>query len=121
GYLLSADRTTCTALIVENCRHYVLDLGRIRCNQCEDGFTLSEDRTQCLEGCSIENCQTCVIIDGVDWCWECKKGFIGTYNTSNFQYAECLSCDEWRAELVVEEGRNESSKKESSKKEYKKY
>lgn len=66
------------------------------CYQCENGYTLSDDRLSCLPACS-ENCKTCS--NGV--CTDCDDGYTlndgkcidcSTYNVGN---GTCTECDEY--------------------------
>lgn len=66
------------------------------CYQCENGYTLSDDRLSCLPACS-ENCKTCS--NGV--CTDCGDGYTlndgkcldcSVYNVGN---GTCTECDEY--------------------------
>lgn len=66
------------------------------CYQCENGYTLSDDRLSCLPACS-ENCKTCS--NGV--CTDCGDGYTlndgkcldcSVYNVGN---GTCTACDEY--------------------------
>ena len=66
------------------------------CYQCENGYTLSDDRLSCLPACS-ENCKTCS--NGV--CTDCDDGYTlndgkcldcSVYNVGN---GTCTACDEY--------------------------
>jgi hypothetical protein len=106
NYLLSNDRTCCTALPkcdrkIENCREYwVNDDGKKVCNKCEDTFILSEDQLTCDGECTISGCKSCISIKGDNYCWNCEKGLIGVYsNAANF-FTECLDCKTWKGRLL---------------------
>ncbi len=104
-YMLKVDSFNCSPIPsekkIENCLDYYSNKTEIYCNVCESGFTLDETRKKCEEGCRISNCESCSIVYGRHYCFNCQPGFIGIYDNTTFIYKKCLSCDDYQYNLQI--------------------
>lgn len=105
NYAMNGDKTECEYVCkdqrTENCVNYqTLADGSYVCNQCEDGFSLTNSY-QCYEDCPIKNCANCVYSGADLKCLYCQNGYIGVMNTTTFFYDSCLNCKDWIKALNV--------------------
>ena len=111
NYILANDFTNCSPMTKEcskipNCESYQYDSnGAIICQACKNNFTVSKQGSECIKGCSIDNCEKCVDNNGVHQCVFCKAGYIGVIDLANLNYDACLTCDEYQCENLTEEAK----------------
>jgi hypothetical protein len=105
GYYLTSDLRFCRPLATnftatDFCRSYKQDrTGKFLCHACENGYTLTAD-FKCTKGCSLVNCDSCVMYNNTPWCFRCSRNYIGTFNQSNLLYSKCFTCFDWRRSLL---------------------
>lgn len=106
GFVLSQDGKTCGNLsanftAVDHCKSYWTNSqGKVLCNSCLDGFTLTEQYT-CKQGCNMKGCSSCMTYQGKNVCWLCNEGLIGIYDPRLYGYVNCFTCNEWFQNLMT--------------------
>lgn len=105
NYVLKNDSYSCIPIQehqkIENCMDYYMNKTEIFCNVCSKGYTLDESRKKCEEGCRINNCESCSIVNGSYQCFACSPGTIGVYDNSTYIYKKCLNCNEYEYNLQI--------------------
>lgn len=84
---------------IKNCRDYFMSNNTFMCNVCDPGYSLEEDKKTCTEGCRLNNCESCQIINGKTQCFNCYPKSIGVIDPETLIYTRCLSCDEYEYTL----------------------
>jgi hypothetical protein len=113
GFVLDYEMKSCTpghitkCTKIDNCQAYseMNDSSKtVICDICRPGYTLSQDKTECLNGCRIENCQTCAVVNGENKCRICNVGTIGVFDPKSIVYSECMTCNTWSCKLLTKKG-----------------
>ena len=84
GYILSADRLSCTASLVSDCFKY--EVNTANCLLCNDGYYRDD-----LTTCTLNNISNCEIKHKFqNTCIKCNDTFIGILDDNN-EIVECVS------------------------------
>lgn len=86
-----------TQSTIPNCQSYFIDDDKraVSCGRCSTGLTLSMDGTSCAATCNITNCDSCIELDGFQYCNSCSPGFIGVLGYPFNMINRCITTTDW--------------------------